>query len=339
VNAPALTVIDGEVFAVFDPSVASVAVIVLEPAVARLTVKFFVPPTRAALLGGAKFASLELIETVSVDETRFQFASTAFTVTLNDEPAVCADGDPVFPLAVPGAAVSPGTSSCSFVNAPALTVIEGEVSAVFEPSVMSVAVTVFDPAVFNVTLKFFVPPTSAAFAGSDALLSDEVMPTVSVEETRFQFASTAFTVTVNELPAVCAVGVPVLPLALPGAAVSPGTSTCSFVNAPALTVIAGEVFAVFDPSVTSVAVTVAVPAVLSVTLKFFVPPTSAAFAGSDAFASDEVMPTVSVDETRFQFASTAFTVTVKDEPAVCADGDPALPLAEPGAAVSPGTRT
>ena len=49
------------------------------------------------------------------------------------------------------------------------------------------------------------------------------MPTVSVIElTRFQFASTALTVTLNAPPAVCAVGVPVLPVAVPGAAVSPG---------------------------------------------------------------------------------------------------------------------
>ena len=55
--------------------------------------------------------------------------------------------------------------------------------------------------------------------------------------TRFQFASTALTVTVRAVPAVCAVGVPVLPLADPGAAVSPGISSCSLENAPAITVI------------------------------------------------------------------------------------------------------
>ena len=51
------------------------------------------------------------------------------------------------------------------------------------------------------------------------------MPTVSVEVTGFQFASTALTVTLNVAPAVCAYGVPVLPVALPGAAVSPGSRT------------------------------------------------------------------------------------------------------------------
>ena len=51
-----------------------------------------------------------------------------------------------------------------------------------------------------------------------------------------QFASTALTVTVRAVPAVWAVGVPVFPLAVPGAAVSPGTNNCSFVKAPALIV-------------------------------------------------------------------------------------------------------
>ena len=42
-----------------------------------------------------------------------------------------------------------------------------------------------------------MPATSAAFAGSVALASLEVIATVSVTLTTFQFASTAFTVTVN----------------------------------------------------------------------------------------------------------------------------------------------
>ena len=40
-------------------------------------------------------------------------------------------------------------------------------------------------------------------------------------------------------------GVPVLPVAVPGAAVSPGSRIWSFANAPALTVVDGLVFAVF----------------------------------------------------------------------------------------------
>ena len=210
------------------------------------------------LAGNVALASLDVTPTVWVTElTRFQFASTAFTVTLNAVPAVRALGVPVLPVAVPGAAVSPGISNCSFVNAPAVTVVAGLVFAVFVPSVTSVAVTVRLPAVSSVTVKVCVPAASAAFAGNCAFASLDVMRTVSATElTRFQFASTAFTVTVNAVPAVRAVGVPVLPVAVPGAAVSPGSRICSFVNAPGFTVVAGLVFAVFVPSVMSVAVTV-----------------------------------------------------------------------------------
>ena len=113
------------------------------------------------------------------------------------------------------------------------------------------------------TVKVFVPATSAALAGSVAFASVErdARP-CRCELTTFQLASTAFTVTLNGAPAVCALGVPVLPVAVPGAAVSPGTRSCSFAKAPALTVVGGLVFAVFAPSVTLVAVIVAVPAVL-----------------------------------------------------------------------------
>src|SRR5437899_8849278 len=63
------------------------------------------------------------------------------------------------------------------------------------------------------------------------------MPTVCVIVfTRFQYASTDLTVTLKAVPAAWAVGVPLLPVAVPGAAVSPGTSNCSFTNGPALTV-------------------------------------------------------------------------------------------------------
>ena len=82
------------------------------------------------------------------------------------------------PLAVPGAAVSPGASTCNFVNAPALTVTEGLVLLVLVPSVVSVAVTVALPAVFRVTLKVLVPETRLALAGKVAFVSLEVIPTV-----------------------------------------------------------------------------------------------------------------------------------------------------------------
>ncbi len=166
-----------------------------------------------------------------------------------------------------------------------------------------------------------MPATSAALAGSAALASVEVMPTVSVELTTFQLASTALTVAVKAAArGLGGRGCRSCRMPLPGAAVSPGIRICSFENAPALTVVAGLVFAVIAPFVTSVAVNVGDDAVFGVTEKVLVPATSAAFAGSAAFGSVEVIPTVSVDETGFQFASTALTVTVNAEPAVCADG-------------------
>jgi len=55
------------------------------------------------------------------------------------------------------------------------------------------------------------------------------------------------------------VGVPLLPLAVPGTAVSPGARICSFVNAPTLTAIAGLVPPGMLACVTSDAVTVALP--------------------------------------------------------------------------------
>src|SRR5438034_930837 len=97
------------------------------------------------------------------------------------------------------------------------------------------------------------------------------MPTVCVLLTRFQSASTDLMVTLNGVLAVWAVGVPVLPVVVPGAAASPGIRTSSLVNALALTVMDGLVLAVLVPSVISVAVTVQLPAVLLVRLKFPVP--------------------------------------------------------------------
>src|SRR5207249_1358451 len=153
----------------------------------------------------------------------------------------------VLPLAVPGAAVSPGTSNCSFVIAAALTAIEGQGLAEGVPSVRSDAVKVWVPAVLNVTLRVCVPETKAAFAGKPALASLEVIPTVSVMVlTTFQKLSTALAVMLKAVPAVLEVGVPVLPLALPGAAVSPGTSNWSFAKAAGLTTTLTEV-ALFRP--------------------------------------------------------------------------------------------
>src|SRR5438477_9969701 len=85
--------------------------------------------------------------------------------------------------------------------------------------------------------------------------------------------------------------------------------------------MAGLVLAVLAPSVISLAVTVRLPALFSVILKFFLPASNAALAGNVAFTSLEVIPAVSVIVlTKFQLASTALTVTVKGVPAVWALG-------------------
>ena len=180
---------------------------------------------------------------------------------------------------------------------------------------MSVAVIVFEPAVFSVTLNTFVPATSAAPAGTVAFASDDVIVTVSVMLViKFQFASTALTVTLNPPPAVAAVGSPVFPVALPGAAASPGTSSCSFATAPVVTEMPGLTFAAVAGVVTSLAVIVREPAVFSVTLKLFVPATSAVFAGTEAFVSLDVIATMSmmIVLTIVQFASTALTVMLRN---------------------------
>ena len=88
------------------------------------------------------------------------------------------------------------------MNAPAVTVIDGLVSGVIVGVVESDAVTVELPIVFNVTLNDLVPPASGAEAGNVAPASVDVSCTTSVELTRFQVASTAFTVTVKGLPDV-----------------------------------------------------------------------------------------------------------------------------------------
>src|SRR5262245_55636813 len=112
-------------------------------------------------------------------------------------------GVPVFPVPVPGAAVSPGARICNLANAPAFTVIVGLVLAVLLPSPTSDAVNVWLPAVLNVTLKVCVPALNAALAGNVALASLDVIPAVSVTVfTRFQNASTALTVTLKAVPAV-----------------------------------------------------------------------------------------------------------------------------------------
>ena len=107
-----------------------------------------------------------------------------------------------------------------------------------------------------------------------------------------------------------------MPLAVPGAVVSPGTKSCSLENAPALTLMAELILFGIAACVVSDAVTVELPAVLRVTLKTLLPLTKDALAGSAALASLELNETVSLVFTTFQFASTALTVTLKTAPAV-----------------------
>src|SRR6266581_3060947 len=116
------------------------------------------------------------------------------------------------------------------------------VLAVLVPSLRSLAVRLKLPLVLKETVRLVVPETSAVFGGSAAVASLELSPTMSVTVlTRFQKPSTALTVTPKPMPTIWALGVPVLPLALPGAAVSPGTSSCSLVKAAGLTTMLAEV--------------------------------------------------------------------------------------------------
>src|SRR6266568_6958593 len=141
--------------------------------------------------------------------------------------------------------------------------MDGLVFAVFEPSVLSVAVTVGLPTVLSVTLKDFVPLTSAAFAGNVAPPSLEVMAITSELLTGFQLASTAFTVTLNGTPVISLLGVSVFPLAVPGAATSPGTSNCNLLKTSGLT---NRLELAVPAIVPSVAVIVAVSALIKVML-------------------------------------------------------------------------
>jgi hypothetical protein len=118
-------------------------------AVFKVTLNVCVPAKSAALPGGVAAVSVVLIAIVWVTVlTKFQLASTALTVTVTAAPAVCAEGEPVLPVVVPAAAVSPGINTCNFAAAPALTVNEP-----LTPVDPLVAVMVTpDPALVSVTL-------------------------------------------------------------------------------------------------------------------------------------------------------------------------------------------
>src|SRR3989441_275842 len=331
----------------------SVAVTVQLPAVLRVTLKFFVPAAKAALAGNVALASVEVIPAVSVMVlTTFQFASTALTVAVKAVPAIWAVGAPVLPVAVPGTVDSPGASNCNFTNAPALIVTLALVLAV-SAAAASVAVTVRVPAALKVKLdKEAVPATRPRFpavtplsSAMVALASELVIVTFGVAVlTTFQLASTALTTIplAIAVPAVCAVGAAtVLPVAVPGSALSPGNRICSFATAPAFTVTLALVLAVNAPPA-SVAVTVRVPTVLKVKLESVrVPATNVMFpavaplsSAIVALASELVIVTLVVAVlTTFQLASTALTPIppANAVPAVCAVGVAAvLPVAVPG---------
>src|SRR5262249_26434326 len=112
------------------------------------------------------------------------------------------------------------------------------VCGVLVPSVTSLAAAVAVPEVFGVTLRLLGRATRGVLPGSEALASEQVKATVwETLVTTFQFASTAFTVMLKAVPAVCAVGVPVFPEAVPGAGISPGAKICSLTKDPELTPI------------------------------------------------------------------------------------------------------
>ena len=120
----------------------------------------------------------------------------------------------------------------AWVNCAALTVMAGLVLEGFVPSETLVAVRVKLPVLLKETSGLCVPLASAALGGRVALESLEVIPTVSVTlVTTFQKTSTALTVTLKAVNSVCALAVPVLPVAPPGEAVSPGTRSCNFAKA------------------------------------------------------------------------------------------------------------
>src|SRR5207245_723179 len=245
-----------------------------------------VAPLSSAIVALA--SELAIVTLVVAVLTTFQLASTALTTIPLPiaVPAVCAVGvAAVLPVAVPGAATSPGNRICSFVTTPAFTVTLALVLAVNVPPA-SVAVTVRVPTVLKVKLESArVPATNVMFpavaplsSAIVALASELVIVTLVVAVlTTFQLASTALITTplAIAVPAVCAVGVAaVLPVAVPGAATSPGNRICSFVTAPEFTVTLALVLAA-STAAASVVVIVRVAAVLKVKLdKVRVPATS-----------------------------------------------------------------
>src|SRR5437899_7613826 len=130
-NWAALTVIAGLVLAVLLPSLRSLAVRVKLPFVPKETERLVVPAPKATAKGRLAVGLLELKPSVSLTVLILLYKlSTALTVTENVVLATCALGVPVFPLIVPGAAVSPGTSNWSLLNGPVPTTTFPELALV-----------------------------------------------------------------------------------------------------------------------------------------------------------------------------------------------------------------
>ena len=226
-KAPALIVVAGLVLAVIEPFVMSVEVKVAVPAVFAVTEKRLgagdergVGRERRVGVGGGDADGVGGADRVPVGVDGVDDDVEGAAGGLRRGRAGLAGGG------ARGGGL-PGSRICSFAKAPPLIVVAGLVFAVIAPFVMSVAVKVFEPAVFGVTESVFVPATSAVFAGRRRVGVGGRDADGVGGATTFQFASTALTVTLKEPPAVCADGVPVLPVAVPGAAVSPGAGSAA----------------------------------------------------------------------------------------------------------------
>src|SRR5213079_2434857 len=143
---------------------------------------------------------------------------------------------PARPLAVPGATLSPGARTSTRVNAPPTMVTAAEVSGRIEGWIGSLTQMRCGPLRASRTGTSTWPAVSTVSAGITANASLEPSTTLSLTVlTTFQNWSTARTVAVNTEPALWLVGVPDLPLAVPGWTVSPGSRICIAANGPART--------------------------------------------------------------------------------------------------------
>ncbi len=255
-GAAAATVMPALVPAVFVPSVTSLAVSVCVPAVRSSTENVPLPADSAASAGSTAAPSLELRWTTSLTApATLKKASTACTCTSKAAPAVCDEGVPVLPLAVPGAAVSPGTSTCSFVKAPALT--ENAALVPFSAPPVRVAVRVAPaPACVSVTLQLAstpavkVPVVASPADPARFDVTSTVAPAPSKLVTVLPFASCAVMRIENGVPAVC------VPIAPP-----PAASTRKWSSAPAVNATAASPDVIALPAI--VPLTVAVPVVVA----------------------------------------------------------------------------